>query len=47
LVERSQGLPHKEGVGLARKIGCDIALSLYERGTLKSRWLHTTDADAI
>jgi hypothetical protein len=47
LVERAQSLPADEGVGLARKIGCDIALALAERGILKSRWLHTTDADAI
>ncbi len=46
LVERSQCLPASEGVGLARKIGCDIALALSAKGILKSRWLHTTDADA-
>jgi hypothetical protein len=34
-------------VGLARKIGCDIALALFAQGVVKSRWLHTTDADAI
>lgn len=47
LVERAQALPANEGVGLARKIGCDIALALSASGILKSRWLHTTDADAI
>ncbi len=36
----------RQGVGLARGIACDVALSLYARGRLRSRWLHTTDADA-
>ena len=35
-----------QGVGLARKIGCDLALALRARGRLRSRWIHTTDADA-
>jgi hypothetical protein len=35
-----------QGVGLARKIGCDLALALRDQGKLRSRWLHTTDADA-
>ena len=47
LVERSQALPAGEGVGLARKIGCDIALALFDSGIVKSHWLHTTDADAM
>ena len=34
-----------EGVGLARKIGCDIALSLWRQGAIGSRFIHTTDAD--
>ncbi len=49
LVDRTspgRELPPKSGVGLARKIGCDIAVSWYARGTLKSPWIHTTDADA-
>jgi hypothetical protein len=33
-------------VGLARRIGCDIALALYVRGQLESPWLYNTDADA-
>jgi hypothetical protein len=32
-------------VGLARKIGCDIALQLHAQGNLRSPWIHTTDAD--
>lgn len=39
-------IPKEQGVGLARKIGCDIALQLYASGQIKSQWLHTTDADA-
>lgn len=40
-------LPAKEGVGLARRIGCDMALALHRDGWIRSRWIHTTDADAI
>ena len=38
-------IPHKQGVGLARKIGADIALTLFEKGICKTRWLHNIDAD--
>jgi hypothetical protein len=37
----------QRGVGLARKIGCDLALSLWTRGQLREPWIHTTDADAV
>jgi hypothetical protein len=40
-------LPAKEGVGLARRIGCDMALALRHAGWIESRWIHTTDADAL
>lgn len=40
-----QRLPDDQGVGLARKIGCDIALAAHHRGALRSRWIHSTDAD--
>jgi hypothetical protein len=40
-------LPAREGVGLARRIGCDMALALHQAGWISSRWIHTTDADAI
>jgi len=46
LVERPQPLPASEGVGLARKLGCDIALALRQAGSIQSRWLHSSDADA-
>ena len=42
----SSPIPAKQGVGLARKIGCDIALKLFSLGRLKSEWVSTTDADA-
>jgi hypothetical protein len=37
----------KQGVGLARKIGCDIALKLYTQGCIKYPWIFSTDADVI
>ncbi len=40
-------LPEGQGVGLARKIGNDIALRLRDLGRLASAWLHNTDADAL
>lgn len=40
------GLPPKQGVGLARKIGADIATQLFAQGKITSQWLHSTDADA-
>ncbi len=48
LVDRSsQGreLPLKQGVGLARKIGCDIAINLWKQGAVASPWLFSSDAD--
>ena len=33
------------GVGLARKIGCDIALKFYTLGFIKNPWVYSTDAD--
>lgn len=39
-------LPGGEGVGLARRIGIDLALALWAKNRLRSRFLHTTDADA-
>ena len=38
-------LPEGQGVGLARKIGCDLILALKARGRLRSPWIHATDAD--
>jgi hypothetical protein len=39
-------LPERQGVGLARKIGADILLTLAEAGRLDSPWIHCSDADA-
>jgi len=41
----SKSLPTGQGVGLARKIGCDVALQLHAQGIVRSAWIHTTDAD--
>ncbi|SMF32296.1 hypothetical protein [Pseudobacteriovorax antillogorgiicola] len=38
--------PPKKGVGLARKIGADIGLALFQQSVLKSPWIHNTDSDA-
>lgn len=48
LVDRfsAHPIPKAQGVGLARKIGCDIALQLWHSGQIRSPWLHCTDADA-
>lgn len=44
LLER-YGLPANQGVGLARKIACDLACRLIASGRVQSRWIHNTDAD--
>ncbi|MFK7829589.1 MAG: hypothetical protein AB8B57_07420 [Congregibacter sp.] len=46
LIERPTSLPQGEGVGLARKIGCDSALALGAARCIGSRWIHCSDADA-
>jgi hypothetical protein len=38
-------IPKKQGVGLARKIGADIACQLLADGRLHNPWVHHTDAD--
>lgn len=40
-------IPHRQGVGLARKIGCDLALALIKQGKIRSDWIFTSDADAV
>lgn len=44
---QGQPIPAKQGVGLARKIGADIACQLLATDTLQSPWLACTDADAL
>ncbi|PCI60990.1 MAG: hypothetical protein COB35_07385 [Gammaproteobacteria bacterium] len=47
LVDRfSTPIAVKQGVGLARKIGADIALALMSVQNITSRWLYSSDADA-
>ncbi len=47
LVDRHQKpIPHKQGVGLARKLGCDLAAALIHHGWVESSWIHSSDADA-
>ena len=38
--------PSAEGVGRARRVGCDTALALIQKGIIKSRWIYSGDADA-
>ncbi|WP_250657790.1 hypothetical protein [Alkalimarinus coralli] len=40
-------IPIKQGVGLARKIGADIACLLVSKGVINSPWIHSTDADVV
>ncbi|TVQ80853.1 MAG: hypothetical protein EA369_01300 [Bradymonadales bacterium] len=36
----------KQGVGLARKIGFDLACQLFATGRMQGSWIHSSDADA-
>ena len=50
LVDRTtpgRRLDPKKAVGLARKIGTDIAIQLYLQGKVLSPWIFQSDADAI
>ena len=42
----AHGFSEKQGVGLARKLGFDLALLLYERGLIQSPYIGSSDADA-
>jgi hypothetical protein len=49
LVDRASAgrcLQAREGVGVARRIGADVAFALHEQGKLRSPWLCCSDADA-
>ena len=37
--------PCDQGVGRARRVGCDVALTLIDRHTVSSPWIYSTDAD--
>lgn len=41
-----RSIPRRQGVGLARKIGADIALAYIRRGAIDAQWVYLTDADA-
>jgi len=43
----NQQLALNKGVGLARKIGSDVALKLIEQGHVRQPWIYQTDADAV
>ena len=48
VIDRTQpdlSLPVGQGVGLARKIGADVALALWATGGVESPWIHCSDAD--
>jgi len=48
LIDRASAgsyFPPDQGVGLARKIGCDLMLRLHLKERLTSPWIHATDAD--
>lgn len=50
LVDRnSKGLQlnSKSAVGMARKIGCDIALKLIAEKIIETPWIYSTDADVV
>ncbi len=38
-------IPARGGVGFARKLGADLALSLVHRQRIRSDWIHCSDAD--
>lgn len=38
--------PSSQGVGLARKYGCDLALKWVAEGAIASQWIHSSDCDA-
>lgn len=42
----SEPIPTEQGVGLARKIGADLAVKLFLEGHIASSWVHSSDADA-
>jgi len=46
-LEREKGpTPSAQGVGLARKVGCDIAFYWHQLGHIDSDWVYSSDADA-
>ena len=46
IIDRVEAFGSKKGVGLARKIGTDVALKLIQLEKIYSPWIRQTDADA-
>jgi hypothetical protein len=44
---RDRRIAAHEGIGKARKIGCDLAAALIARSQIRSGWIHSTDADTF
>ncbi len=44
-ISTSRRIHPKQGVGMARKIGTDLALALIEQGRIRSPWILQSDAD--
>jgi len=44
---KPEQFPPGQGVGLARKIGVDLALALVSSGRVTSPWIHVSDADVV
>ena len=42
----NNAIPDKQGVGLARKVGCDVACALIQSAKIKQPWIYSSDADA-
>lgn len=47
LERRSGPTPDSQGVGLARKVGCDIAMRWQNQSAISGHWICSTDADAV
>ena len=46
-ISKGREFTNKFGVGLARKIGCDLAVACHAKGLLSTQWVCSTDADAL
>ncbi|BDX07971.1 hypothetical protein [Planctobacterium marinum] len=50
IIDRFSGglaVPHKQGVGLARKIAMDVAVAAIQSGAVISQEIYSTDADSV
>lgn len=47
LVSAGKRVPHRKGVGVIRKLGADIALSLIHNQHIHKPWIFCTDADVL